>query len=486
MQLYDEIWDGGQCGSEPLRVCVHESRDGSEASRASWTGTTLELFPDRNWSWDGHEWLEFATRQLEQVAIIPGTRRLAVIAGDKAVPFAVALTMAVRRAELLLILPSSNQVQGVPPAVLEFVEASSARPLVLIAYERSQSGFNGPRNDGWLKMFGRSRLAGTSFFDYLPATPHTMTPYRDTRVLGALIADAASLRKNVWAVDIVRRSEGGPISAEVQDLAGDSYQGVAALWNRHVQRNLDTTVWVQNKVASKEWALAHGFPVAQLRRVVSSPEDIVASDFSPRAVLKPVSGSSSIGVQILELRDGVLTRGSANETTDIETVRSEATAALARLVPESAQQGMLIEDVVTDEAGEAPSVDYKFFFSGDEMFLAMTVQRGAEGISCYWTDSGGHVMHPNPVWTNTYYRHARQLARPSGWDSLVDLAGAVYQATELGLARVDLYLGPKGPVFGEVTNSPGNFIYGNSDKLAVKTSRAIARQTFIPHDEEQC
>ncbi|MBX7557875.1 hypothetical protein K1Y78_60945, partial [Streptomyces sp. tea 10] len=98
----------------------------------------------------------------------------------------------------------------------------------------------------------------------------------------------------------------------------------------------------------------------------------------------------------------------------------------------------------------------------------------------------GHVMHPNPVWTNTYYRHARQLARPSGWDSLVDLAGAVYQATELGLARVDLYLGPKGPVFGEVTNSPGNFIYGNSDKLAVKTSRAIARQTFIPHDEEQC
>lgn len=183
-----------------------------------------------------------------------------------------------------------------------------------------------------------------------------------------------------------------------------------------------------------------------------------------------------MGVKILQTQGTSLVSPGSSQGMELEDLREMEADTLRRLPRDAASRGLLIEDPVLDPEGHPARVDYKFFFSGDAPVLAMMVERRNDGIYCHWTNPHGVIIHPNPVWTNTHYRHVTEMAKPDVWPDLLDMATEIYRATGFDFTRIDMYLGADGPIFGEATPSPGNFFFGNGDKLALSTSLEIARK----------
>ena len=471
-----------------LTIVIRDPHLTEPLSRHSLRPGYLELTPDQAWTWDSDEWLGRAQECVETAGVAGderGSGAVVVIAEAGAIPFGVSLSTTRVGVDVLLLFPRSVGKDFPPENALSVIEAGSGEPLIVAGYERSQSGVNGPRNDGWLKLFGRSRLARFSHFDYLPVHPPGTTPLRDPRVVTQLVFKALTLKASLGALRTIKDAGGAPVPVETLDRAQTTYQGMVVLAMHRLRAAGGSPDWILDKLESKEWAVRHGFPVARLRDVVRNPSELRLDHFDPYGVVKPVMGSSSMGVKILHSSGASLVSFGSSRVLKIEELQRMESDALRRLTPEASARGLMIEDPVLDATGDLARVDYKFFFSGDDPVLAMMVERRNGGIFCHWTDTQGRIMHPNPVWTNTFYRHVVEMPRPEAWDELLAMATDIYRATGFDFTRIDMYLGADGPVFGEVTPSPGNFFYGNGDKLALSTSLNIAQRVHTASRSEE-
>lgn len=460
---------------------------GRPVSRRSGPGC-LELTPDPSWAWDGDDWLNEVDRQLEALggrAEATTAAATVVIAEAGAIPYAVSWSTSRAGVDVLLLFPRAVGKDIPPENALAVVDSGSGSPLTLLGYSRSQSGSNGPRNDSWLKLFGRSRLARESHFEYLPPSPPGASPLSTARVVEHLVAKALVMRQSLGALKEIKEAGGTQVPEETLNRAQTTYQGLVVLAMHRLRRAGGSPDWILDKLESKEWAASHGFPVALLRDVIHDPGELRLDHFSTVGVLKPVRGSSSMGVKILHTNGASLVSPGSPQGMDLEALRDLEADVLRRLSDDAASRGLLIEDPVLDAEGHPARVDYKFFFSGDAPVLAMMVERRNGGIYCHWTDPHGVITHPNPVWTNTHYRHMTEMPKPDAWSDLLDMATAIYRATGFDFTRIDMYLGADGPVFGEVTPSPGNFFFGNGDKLALSTSLDIARKVHAASVSEE-
>lgn len=448
----------------------------------------LELVPDPSWAWDGDPWLREANRQLETLhdgAEATDSVTIVVIAEAGAIPYAVSWSTSRAGVDVLLLFPRSVGKDIPPENALAVMESGSGAPLTLLGYSRSQSGANGPRNDSWLKLFGRSRLARESHFEYLPPNAPSASPLSIPRVVEHLVDKALIMSHSLSALRAIKEANGAQVPEETLDHAQTTYQGLVVLAMHRLRRAGGSPDWVLDKLESKEWALSHGFPVARLRDVIHDPGELRLDHFTTAGVVKPVRGSSSKGVKILHTHGASLMSPGSSQCMDLEDLRAMEADTLRHLSGDAASRGLLIEDPVLDTEGHPAQVDYKFFFSGDAPVLAMMVERRNGGIYCHWTDPHGVITHPNPVWTNTYYRHVSEISKPNAWADLLDTATEIYRATGFDFTRIDMYLGADGPIFGEVTPSPGNFFFGNGDKLALSTSLEIARKVHATSSYEE-
>lgn len=456
-------------------------------SRRSGPGC-LELTPDPSWAWDGDDWLNEADRQLVALggrAEATTSAATVVIAEAGAIPYAVSWSTSRAGLDVLLLFPRSVGEDIPPENALGVVDSGSGTPLTLLSYPRIQSGSNGPRNDSWLKLFGRSRLARESHFEYLPSGPPSASPLSTPRVVEHLVAKALIMRQSLGALKEIKEASGAQVPEETLYRAQTTYQGLVVLAMHRMRKAGGSPDWVLDKLESKEWALSHGFPVARLRDVIHDPRELRLNHFTTAGVVKPVRGSSSMGVKILHTRGASLVSPGSSQCMELKDLREREADILRHLSGDAASRGLLIEDPVLDAEGHPARVDYKFFFSGDAPVLAMMVERRNGGIYCHWTNPHGVITHPNPVWTNTHYRHVSEMSKPDAWPDLLETATEIYRATGFDFTRIDMYLGADGPIFGEVTPSPGNFFFGNGDKLALSTSLEIARKVHATSSCEE-
>lgn len=467
-------------GTTPsLTIVIREPRATSSQTRHRSRPGHLELTPDPTWAWDGDEWLSYLGNALQAADIIDVQAPLGpvvMVAEAAAIPLAVSASTRRPGVDVVLLLPRSVGRDLPPENALPVVESGCEEPLILLGYERTQSSANGPRNDAWLKLFGRSRLARHSHFDYLPARPSGVPPLREPRIVEHLVAKALVMKRSLRALREIKEADGTKVPDETLDRAQTTYQGMVVLAMHRLRKAGGSPDWILDKLESKEWAASRGFPVARLRHVLHDPSELTLAHFDPAAVVKPVMGSSSQGVKILRREGDSLLPPGSSQALDLAELQGLQSDALRGLRPDAAARGLMIEDPVLDAGGQPTRVDYKFFFSGRSPVLAMMVERRSGGIFCHWTSADGRITHPNPVWTNTFYRHVAEMPRPEEWQQLLDTATAIYRATGFDFTRIDMYLGADGPVLGEVTPSPGNFFYGNGDKLALAASLAIARE----------
>lgn len=458
-------------------VVVDEGTGGINVRGLS--GPMVKVMPDPSWTSDGVQWLDHVDAHVRAADPEQSAVSRVVIAHGDAIPYAVSLATARPGIDVALLFPTPAGKDRPPENTLSRIQDGQGDPVVIFVYERWDSGSGGPRNGEWLSVFARSRLAAQSHFDYLPRHQFHIRPQAQPGLVADFITRARQLRRNAAAIKAVESMYGTTPTDEVIAEARSTYQGTVALWNHYLHTDRQASNWVSNKVAAKEWAQEHGFPVAKLRAVLDCPEELTVEHFNTTCVLKPVSGSSSLGVRILRRAGDSLIDVKSGTLLDVAEVQRNESEILGHMNVDLSPR-LLLEEPVIDPAGGLSQFDYKFFFSGGEVVLAMITERTAQGIFCYWTDAQCRLVQPNPVWTNSHYRHVRQVARPSAWNDLLSVASDVYRAAQLDFTRIDLYLGADGPVFGEITPTPGNFYFGNSDKISVGMSQTIAQMTTLP------
>ena len=402
--------------------------------------------------------------------------------GD-AIPFALALGTHTSTHGSLLLLPGSATDPRVLADVASVIRDSDGHPTVLLAFPQREGGSNGPLNDEWLKVLAGSRLARWSHFDYLAAQPWCIAEPAPLGELEELVRTADRLHRNRLAIRTLETSPDSlPRSADYEE-ARTTYQGIIATRLAGLDPD-NRPEWLHDKLLTKEHALAHDLPVAPLREILATPDALQLHHFDEPCVIKPVRGSSSLGVRILHRNSDHLIDLSSGDSLDIQQLRDLETKVLDR-IGEDRTPALLLEEPVRDAMGRISSRDYKFMFAGGRLVLALLVERTAKGIFCYWTNADFRPVLPNPVWTNTYFRGVRQFEKPGGWSALVELAWRVYRSSRISLTRVDLYLGANGPVFGEITPMPGNFYFGNTDKLSVSTAtRMIDTTSHLPLESQ--
>lgn len=463
----------------PHVVIVRSPHDSPPSSRRlnsfglPWS--VIEVEPVSSMAFTDSSEVEHALHRIAQsVDVAEG---LTILAEGDAIPFALALGTHSDAVGSLLLFPALRTDSRLLTGVASMIRHSHGQPSVLLAFPPRDGGSNGPRNDEWLKVLARSQLARWSHFDYLAAHPWCIAEPAPLGELEKLIRTANRLHRNRLAICALECSTDSRKGSADYEEARSTYQGIIAA--RLAGLDPDSLPeWLHDKLLTKEHAITHDLPVTPLREVLDTPEALELHHFDKPCVVKPVRGSSSLGVKILHRNGDHLTDLGSGDTFDIQQLRDLETNVLDR-IGDTRAPALLLEEPVRDATGRISSRDYKFLFAGDAIVLVHVVERTDRGVVSQWMDADFRPVIPGPVWTNTYFRKVGQFEKPAEWPALVELARRVYESAGLPLTRVDLYLGAQGPIFGEITPMPGNFYFGDADKLSVGTA---TRTTNLTHN----
>ena len=107
---------------------------------------------------------------------------------------------------------------------------------------------------------------------------------------------------------------------------------------------------------------------------------------------------------------------------------------------------ILIEPMIAEEP-----LDYKFFcFDGEPRYIQIDFDRHHAGRTKLFYDTEWNLQ----PFTANYPRRTEPIERPQHLDQMVEIARTL--SAEFSFVRVDLYDLPSGPLFGELTFSPGS------------------------------
>ena len=203
-----------------------------------------------------------------------------------------------------------------------------------------------------------------------------------------------------------------------------------------------------NKLTSRRWLTKRGVRQPELYWEGTSISPAVIANLPRRFVLKPSNSHSCKGVILF---DGGLDLFSQKSITltDLPDIVAQMKA-MHHLPPRAS---WIIEELVADEDDRyAIPRDFKFYCAGGRAFVNHVVDRNAPFSS--WTSS----WHTRD-WTrikdrmNGYLIYGPAHAKPDRLATLLETSDAI--ARELGVfVRIDWYLSPQGPVFGEFAPFP--------------------------------
>ncbi|WP_165610096.1 ATP-grasp fold amidoligase family protein [Shimia aestuarii] len=165
-----------------------------------------------------------------------------------------------------------------------------------------------------------------------------------------------------------------------------------------------------------------------------------------RFVIKPIVGSGSNGVFLLEKRDGLLFDIVSKKSypPDLNSLHS---AGLSRF------EGcpLIAEELIGIDG--LPSVDWKVFaFFGEIGFIRQMDLRNPQKCYKMWSSKGQDLGKIDKY--SLEYNSA--LPPPNDFEALVNAARAVSLSINTPFVRVDLYESKRGPSLGEVTFAPGS------------------------------
>lgn len=214
-------------------------------------------------------------------------------------------------------------------------------------------------------------------------------------------------------------------------------------------------VWAINaKQDAYRWADAAGVRRPATLASWAAASEVDWDALPQRFVLKPDAGAGGKGVLLLERRgDHVLDLLRQCLRTREDVTQELSALALAGRISPALSAEELVQDA---QRPGGPPVDWKFytFFGVVGLVLARAPaldDRGREHhgwrmFDSEWRDLGdAYAGHPPDT----------SIALPVHRGALFDLASRLSGSIPRPFMRIDLYDGPDGPVFGEITPEPG-------------------------------
>ena len=207
---------------------------------------------------------------------------------------------------------------------------------------------------------------------------------------------------------------------------------------------------LHNKSTGRRYAVAQGCRVPELYWFGKATEPPDFSRFPPNFVLKPDQSHSTQGVVVC--RDGV------DLIAQKKVLLSDLPELMTRIAPSiglTADAKWLVEELVLDANPQyGIPLDFKLFCAGGRAHLL------------FCSDRNGKHSHWSASWYTRSWQRINErmnygfmlgptLAKPMGFEALLEIGDHLARALSIFL-RIDCYMSPKGPVFGEFSPFPSH------------------------------
>lgn len=246
----------------------------------------------------------------------------------------------------------------------------------------------------------------------------------------------------------------------------DSY--LDRIWNRGKGGEQNVPGYLHHKQRARNFVEELGVAVPQELAEYSSVDQINLDALPENFVLKPVFASSNIGVLVLtRLEDGTYFDAMREKAFTAEGILEMQQNALERFKP--AEPKWIVEERVLGEFDSAVPNDYKFYAFKGRIGMIHSVERAAPRAKhSYFLGDFTPINDPNDEFVEIVLENLLEKTvaePPKQATQLIETTQLNSKALPTPFARIDMYAGKNGPVFGEFTLVPGTFYYEDREKM---------------------
>lgn len=197
-------------------------------------------------------------------------------------------------------------------------------------------------------------------------------------------------------------------------------------------------------------------------------------------VLKPDFASTSMGVHLLERRDGQFFDLASDSLVEEDKIVEALDGVAKRYYDDIGKAVYRAEELLRDYDGSAPPPDFRFYMFQGIVGMIVRDQHMSGKTQLMYFDSD---FLPFSDVENRYSiaegcRHLDEIVEavvPTNWRAIKAVAERVSRAVPSPFVRVDLYDTPKGVYLGELTFYPGPYYYGNRKLMSASESERLGR-----------
>ena len=219
-----------------------------------------------------------------------------------------------------------------------------------------------------------------------------------------------------------------------------------------------------DKQETAEFLRARGLRTAETFHILDSPRDLTDATIPDRCVIKPLTGTNTLGVMVLRREGGKfydLMRRKAVTLEDIREVQRDSQAKFHAQFKGGSQKVVVEELIIDEDEPDVVPLDYKVWtFNGRVAFIEQ-VNRNTVPKSMAW-----YVKDFIPVEIEDVFFPEVKRFRPGRHRlprcraDILRVAEAASRALKTPYVRVDTYATPEGAAVGELTLAAGTVQYG--------------------------
>lgn len=215
-----------------------------------------------------------------------------------------------------------------------------------------------------------------------------------------------------------------------------------------------------------------GLKCPQQYRLFECAEDIDLRDLPETFVLKPTVLANARGVMLLRRIRGTSEYEDAKQMRRIDEKQIKAEFAQwehlynvkgvnLHSIKGTSKLSILAEERIVGEDPSRPiPFDYKFYTFHDDVRLIYHIDRNIEPEGMYFYDGNFRPCDPDETIEADWTRVTKDVPRvPKCSAELLESARKLSRSLGMAFTRIDLYASDKGPVFGEITTTPGPAYY---------------------------
>lgn len=222
--------------------------------------------------------------------------------------------------------------------------------------------------------------------------------------------------------------------------------------------------WVNDKFKLHEFCQKNGFPMPELKKVWTSPDQLDLTDAPSEFVLKPSVMHSAWGVMVLSrLDDGRFYESLSGRTLSRERIHVEQASVYEKCKYKGSYRLFIEEKVVSDNVSAAIPFDYKVYCFHETVALVQQLDRNTQPTSMCFFDASFRTLELEGRIESDWRKYKLgEPTIPERWEELLEIASKVTSALSTPFMRVDMFSSKRGPLIGELTPAPGGAYYGET------------------------